>query len=135
MALAAGGNHTCALTASGEVKCWGYIYGNISNDTKEYRSRLVDISGVTALTAGEYHTCALTSSGGVKCWNERSDSKSVDIIELRGGVTALAAGWEHICALTASGGVKCWGYNNNGQLGDGTTHQHSTPVNVIQGVH
>jgi len=43
---------------------------------------------------------------------------------------AVAVGGLHTCALGSDGTAVCWGSNADGQLGDGTTEQHLTPVPV-----
>lgn len=144
-AVAAGGFRTCALTASGGVKCWGENrWGQLGDGTTSTRSTPVQVSGlvngVSAVSAGEAHTCALTTTGKVKCCGSYgvgmvgetafSSLTPVDVSGLDSGVIALAAGGTHTCALTTGGGVKCWGTNNNGQLGDGTTDSSITPVAV-----
>jgi alpha-tubulin suppressor-like RCC1 family protein len=132
--LAAGINHTCAVTASGTVKCWGKNdSGQLGDGTFLDRDTPVDVIGLTgsvvALAGGGGHTCALTASGAVMCWSGSSPTNNVS--GLTSGVTALTAGGLHTCALTAAGGVKCWGHNYYGQLGDSTTTDRSTPVDVI----
>ena len=44
--------------------------------------------------------------------------------------TQITAGSLHSCALLSGGTIKCWGFNNYGQLGDGTTTSKPVPVSV-----
>jgi hypothetical protein len=78
----------------------------------------------------------------VKCWGANNlgqlgDSTATDrttpvnVTWLSGGVAVISAGYEHTGALTVGGGVKSWGFNNRGQLGDGTTTNSNTAVDVV----
>jgi len=146
-AVAAGFEHTCALTAEGAVKCWGANNsGQLGDGTTTSRNTPVDVStlvnGITALAVGFEHTCALTAEGAVKCWGANNSGQlgdgtallrpsPADVSGLDSGVTALVAGFEHTCALR-TGGIKCWGSDEYGQLGRGTMLQSLVPVDVAK---
>jgi alpha-tubulin suppressor-like RCC1 family protein len=144
--VSAGYDHTCAMTSTGDVQCWGFGgYGELGVPIILTRPAPIDVtglsSGANAVTAGYAHTCALTSAGGVKCWGSNQygrlgDGSTAsrptpgDVVGLNSGVNAVSAGQEHTCALTSAGGVKCWGFNGSGELGDGSTQRRLTPVDV-----
>jgi alpha-tubulin suppressor-like RCC1 family protein len=132
-AISAGRWHTCVVTIQGGVKCWYSVPTDVAGLT----------AGVSAVATGESHSCALTNGGGVKCWGQNTYGQlgdgtteyratPVDVSGLTSGVVAITAGPNHTCALTTGGGVKCWGQNNTGQLGDGTTDQRTTPINISE---
>jgi alpha-tubulin suppressor-like RCC1 family protein len=146
--IATGAAHTCAITAGGQVKCWGNNSNSQLGDrTTTKRSTPVDVIGLDpgvagSISAGGSHTCIVTSSKGIKCWGSNSqgqlgDGTSVNFgtpadvsgLGAGSGVTALAAGSYHNCAVVG-GGLKCWGENLNGQLGDGTQNRRYSPAYV-----
>ena len=138
-------SHTCALVNVG-VKCWGQnTNGQLGDGTTTQRLTPVDVTGLTSgvitIAAGGSHTCAVMTNGGVKCWgwnayNQLGDGTTTqrltptDVTGLASPVTAITGGGLHTCAITNTGGAQCWGYNANGQLGNGTTTQSATPVDV-----
>lgn len=144
-AIAGGRYHTCLITPSRGVQCWGRNSdGQLGDGTQLPRTRPVNIpgfpSGVMSLAVGAEHTCALLQTGAVQCWGSNQSAQLGDgsttehltpqeVIGLT-GAAALVTGESHTCALVQPGGVQCWGGNAAGQLGDGATTNAGFPVSV-----
>lgn len=150
-AISVGSFHTCALTDGGGVKCWGdNPSGALGDGTTTDRSTPVDVvgldSGVAAIAAGDALTCAVLDTGALQCWGNNAAggvgdgtttnrSTPTDVVGLGSGVASVSAAGTHpfgsrACAVTTGGAATCWGANNQGQLGDGTTTQRTSPVDV-----
>lgn len=135
--ISIGRYHTCAVTNSGGVKCWGYGYG-ATGDAGIYAVHPVDIlglsEGMAEVAAGYDYTCVLTESGGVKCWGFISSmwhAEPTYISGLESGVVSLSAGPYHVCVVTTAGAAFCWGENRDGQLGTGDYNSRSIPTQVV----
>jgi len=143
--VSAGGYHTCALSSSGRVRCWGQnSYGQIGDGTTTVRllpTSVVSINDASTVSAGGYHTCALEDNRGY-CWGynaygqigdgttiNRSRPEEVELIGMTIPST-FSLGRYHTCMLYAAGRLDCWGFNDDGQIGDGTTDNSDLPVNV-----
>ncbi|MCZ6688288.1 MAG: hypothetical protein O7H41_01660 [Planctomycetota bacterium] len=102
---------------------------------------------MTAVAAGLFHSVALLGDGTVRAWGSNwggqlgdgttaVSSTPVQVIYpfdptgFLTEVTAVAAGNGHTVAVRDDGLLRAWGYNENGQLGNGTTSLFATPTPV-----
>jgi len=67
-----GERHSCALTSSGQVMCWGSNeVGQLDRDDAFLVGDLgLAIDGVVDISAGYAHTCALGADASVSCWGQ-----------------------------------------------------------------
>jgi alpha-tubulin suppressor-like RCC1 family protein len=149
-------HNTCAVTAAGEVYCWGdNTYGQLGGGTDAGQSNIPVLitglpPGMIAVTISEYSGCAEAADGGVFCWGfggygelgnggaydslapvtvALDDDGGVDAGPLSpspGGV-AISAGQDQVLLLTASGTVEAWGNGVWGQLGEGILQSSLIP--------
>jgi alpha-tubulin suppressor-like RCC1 family protein len=135
-AIAAGAEHTCALTNDdGGVRCWGRNqFGQLGNDSFDDQTKPTDavLTDVKAIATGSVHTCALMNDGGVRCWGSNAEGQLGMKTEpphtvskpperdLLGDVKSITAGGTHTCVLGNRGDVRCWGSDHSGSTGSST---------------
>lgn len=77
--IAAGLNHTCALSSGGTAYCWGRNnYGQLGDGTVNTHTKPVAVQGAGALLAlfpGASHTCGVNSSSETFCWGYNVDGQ------------------------------------------------------------
>jgi len=147
ISVTVGALHACSLTSAGGVLCWGNNQhgtlgdGSISADDVTTRAVVFE-SEIAAVSVGSSHTCAITTTGAALCWGssfrgQLGDGTGTDrivptpVVGLDSGVSAISAGYRHTCAIRHNAEAQCWGWNQFGQLGDGTTVDRLAPVSVL----
>ncbi len=131
---------TCAVV-NGGIKCWGSGYGLAPMQI------VASGSGASSIQMTQYdsffdsYACSVIA-GGVQCWGTNtfgqlgngsttsSSTTPVVAIAAASGVTKVEVRQGSSCAVI-NGGLNCWGYNDTGQIGDGSTTQRNSPVQIF----
>ena len=154
--VSSGSFHSLALTSNGRIFAWGNNdYGQLGDETKIIRFSPVEITSyfnlqenetIIQVISGFENSSALTSSGRIFTWGNNDDGQlgdgtteerycPTDItshfdLEESDKIIHVSLGYSHSSALTSSGRIFTWGYNDDGQLGDGTTEERYCPTDI-----
>ena len=144
----------CAIQSSdSNVYCWGQNdYGQLGDNTATNRhlaKKISTLGAVIDIASSGLTTCAIDTTNKAWCWGysgngELGDNTTVSKyaptatmfgIGQLAGVNKIAASGQTSCAYNtvSTTTVYCWGYNNQGQIGDGTsTSRHSAvAINLL----
>ncbi|QDK38986.1 hypothetical protein [Bdellovibrio sp. NC01] len=142
-----GFNHTCAITSSNIVRCWGNnIYGAVGNGGSGANvitpTSVSDGNTYKSVSAGYLFSCGVTTSGILKCWGDSADGKLGNNdngtsdsyvplqIDTADTFIKVSSGLRSSCAITSNNYLKCWGANDSGQLGTGDNTGRIVPTYV-----
>jgi alpha-tubulin suppressor-like RCC1 family protein len=148
--VSAGYFYSLAVGSDGKTYAWGDdVLGQLGDGSSTAdQSSPVEVQlpdGVTfeSVSAGSYHALAVGSDGKTYAWGDDASGKLGDgganarqsapvEVTLPAGVTfeSVSAGTNHSLAVGSDGRVYAWGQGTSGQLGDGSTTDRSTPVEV-----
>ena len=147
--VSAGGNHTTAIRSNGTAWGWGYNgFGRLGDNTTVNKSSPVSVVGGfidwIQVSASTFHTAGVRANGSAWGWGSNGtarlgDNTTVDRsspVSVVGGFTdwiQVSAGVQHTVGVRANGTAWAWGQGVDGQLGDNTTVNKSSPVAVVGG--
>jgi alpha-tubulin suppressor-like RCC1 family protein len=137
-AISSGRRHTLALASDGQVWAWGRnTEGQVGmgSYTVTLTTPVAVLTNTVAVAGNGWSSLAVRADGTVWNWGTLAATgvTSAWPVQVAGltDVAAVAAGWTHALALKRDGTVWAWGTNTSGQLGDGTSTNHTTPAPVL----
>ncbi|XP_076910126.1 ultraviolet-B receptor UVR8-like [Bidens hawaiensis] len=146
--VAAGAEHTVAITEDGELYGWGWgRYGNLGlGDRKDRmipeKASIINEEKMVLVACGWRHTISVSSSGDLFTfgWSKYGQLGHGDFKDhlvphklqaLHGQfISQISGGWRHTMALTPEGKLFGWGWNKFGQVGVGDNIDHCFPMEV-----
>jgi len=155
--IAAGNVYSLAVSSTGQLYAWGENEdGQLGDGTTTNSNVPVAVSAgaippgttFTQVSAGADNSLALSSTGKVYAWGYNNlgalgdgttANSDVPVAVSAGAIgpgttiTQVSAAINGSLALSSTGKVYAWGYNNYGQLGDGTNTESDVPVAVSAG--
>jgi|GEM_PF-4682529 len=146
-AIAAGENHTCAVSEK-QLYCWGdNYYGQLGappRATNVLPTKVADFNTpVSAVATHKSHTCAI-AEGALWCFGSNSNGQlgtgtgssvlgPVIVPGMDSGTTAISVGNQHTCAIKDTQ-LFCWGSNSNGQRGFDKTKPQAESPQLVPGM-
>lgn len=136
--LSSGERHTCGISSTGNLHCWGKnendalggFIGEHSPDPQPVSGE-GSLGGFVGVRAGMQCTCALKQDGSLWCWGrntwgtlgqgDTADQAAPVRVPLAKPVTSVSLNHEVACAIDEDGDLWCWGENAEGQMGQGDT--------------
>jgi alpha-tubulin suppressor-like RCC1 family protein len=148
--VTAGGFHTAAIKTDGTLWVWGRNNNSQlgDNTTTNRLTPVTTFSGGSdwkQVDCGNNHTAAIKTDGTLWVWGDNSNGQLGDNTTTNRltPVTTFAGGtnWKQVdcgesnstVAIKNDGTLWTWGQNNNGQLGNNTTTNRTTPVTTFAG--
>lgn len=150
LSVTAGMLHTCGLTTSLRVLCWGSL-GGLTNGVPVEVPLQNGSTSWSSLSQGgtAIHVCATNSLTQVMCWGDGTygqlgnntygagnKSATPVLVKNSGGaafspaIVSTATGEAHTCGLSAAGNAFCWGVAYAGELGNSSQVESNTPVSA-----
>ncbi|KAJ8484648.1 hypothetical protein OPV22_017133 [Ensete ventricosum] len=106
--LTSGRGFTCAVNASGSVKCWGPRNRTIQDAFAS--------SNMSTIVAGDSHVCGIDVGGSLICRGNSDTGQATPPLGSAFEFGSLALGSNHTCAIRrANGTVVCWGGGTGGE--------------------
>jgi alpha-tubulin suppressor-like RCC1 family protein len=147
--ISAGGAHTAAVRINCTAWAWGLnSFGRLGNNAAVDRSSPVSVVGGFTdwcqISAGGLHTVAVRTGGSAWAWGfnltgelgDNTTTSRSSPVSVVGGFSdwcQISAGDRHTAAVRTTSSAWAWGCNTQGQLGDNTTTDRSSPVSVVGG--
>ena len=108
--VAVGNAHSCAITATQTVRCWGTNssgqLGVPGTAPRAVATPVPGIEGAVALAAGARSTCALTRTAEVFCWG--GDAGPTEPARIATAASRIAAAGAMACATAVGEHARCW---------------------------